>query len=120
MIRGGDPILRFGRVVSGVGDENEEERDENIGVGREVAKNGECSQGDSMMIEDEEPLYIDDLEDILDQGMLSLNVEVEDGSIEEESQSRASNSSSHNGYIRDTVCAKFSIKVGLSLCTWKS
>jgi len=30
-----------------------------------------------------EPLYIDDLEDILDQGMLSLNVEVEDGSIEE-------------------------------------
>ncbi|NP_001242113.1 uncharacterized protein LOC100795708 [Glycine max] len=30
-----------------------------------------------------EPLYIDDLEDILDQGMLSLNVEVEDGSVEE-------------------------------------
>ncbi|RZB99194.1 hypothetical protein D0Y65_021892, partial [Glycine soja] len=29
------------------------------------------------------PLYIDDLEDILDQGMLSLNVEVEDGSTEE-------------------------------------
>jgi pre-rRNA-processing protein TSR2 len=30
-----------------------------------------------------EPLYIDDLEDILDEGMLSFNVEVEDGSIEE-------------------------------------
>ncbi|KAJ8899046.1 hypothetical protein K2173_008878 [Erythroxylum novogranatense] len=30
-----------------------------------------------------EPLYIDDLENILDEGMLSLNVMIEDGSIEE-------------------------------------
>nr|AFK34047.1 unknown [Lotus japonicus] len=30
-----------------------------------------------------EPRYIDDLEAILDEGMLSLNVEVEDGSVEE-------------------------------------
>ncbi|XP_014492746.1 uncharacterized protein LOC106755156 [Vigna radiata var. radiata] len=37
----------------------------------------------SWFTQSKEPLYIDDLEDILDQGMLSLNVEVEDGSIEE-------------------------------------
>ncbi|BAT75083.1 hypothetical protein LR48_Vigan01g147900 [Vigna angularis] len=37
----------------------------------------------SWFTESKEPLYIDDLEDILDQGMLSLNVEVEDGSVEE-------------------------------------
>uniref|UniRef100_A0A2P2NHJ2 Uncharacterized protein MANES_08G120700 n=1 Tax=Rhizophora mucronata TaxID=61149 RepID=A0A2P2NHJ2_RHIMU len=30
-----------------------------------------------------EPLYIDDLEDILEEGMLSLNTMIEDGSIEE-------------------------------------
>ena len=36
-----------------------------------------------VLVDMSEPLYIDDLEDILDQGMLSLNVEVEDGSIEE-------------------------------------
>ncbi|KAF7817851.1 pre-rRNA-processing protein TSR2-like protein [Senna tora] len=30
-----------------------------------------------------EPLYIDDLENMLDEGMLSLNVEVDDGSVEE-------------------------------------
>ncbi|RDX78524.1 Pre-rRNA-processing protein TSR2-like protein [Mucuna pruriens] len=37
----------------------------------------------SWFTQSKEPLYIDDLEDLLDQGMLSLNVEVEDGSIEE-------------------------------------
>ncbi|KAK7293557.1 hypothetical protein RJT34_16425 [Clitoria ternatea] len=37
----------------------------------------------SWFTQSKEPLYIDDLEDTLDQGMLSLNVEVEDGSIEE-------------------------------------
>ncbi|XP_027357694.1 pre-rRNA-processing protein TSR2 homolog [Abrus precatorius] len=37
----------------------------------------------SWFVQSKEPLYIDDLEEILDQGMLSLNVEVEDGSIEE-------------------------------------
>ncbi|CAJ1940251.1 unnamed protein product [Sphenostylis stenocarpa] len=37
----------------------------------------------SWFTQSKEPLYIDDLEDILDQGMLSLNVEVEDGSVEE-------------------------------------
>lgn len=30
-----------------------------------------------------EPLYIDDLENILDEGMLSLNTMIEDGSVEE-------------------------------------
>ncbi|KOM48101.1 hypothetical protein LR48_Vigan07g180500, partial [Vigna angularis] len=59
----------------------------------------------SWLTQFKEPLYIDDLEDILDQGMLSLNVEVEDGSIEEESQSRASNSSSHNGRLSRQTCA---------------
>ncbi|ESW28467.1 hypothetical protein PHAVU_003G288900 [Phaseolus vulgaris] len=37
----------------------------------------------SWFTQSKDPLYIDDLEDILDQGMLSLNVEVEDGSVEE-------------------------------------
>ncbi|KAF7805177.1 pre-rRNA-processing protein TSR2-like protein [Senna tora] len=37
----------------------------------------------SWFTQSKEPLYIDDLENILDEGMLSLNVEVEDGSIEE-------------------------------------
>ncbi|XP_027357693.1 pre-rRNA-processing protein TSR2 homolog [Abrus precatorius] len=37
----------------------------------------------SWFTQSKEPLYIDDLEEILDQGMLLLNVEVEDGSIEE-------------------------------------
>ncbi|KAJ1424450.1 Pre-rRNA-processing protein TSR2 [Sesbania bispinosa] len=37
----------------------------------------------SWFTQSKEPLYIDDLEGILDEGMLSLNVEVEDGSIEE-------------------------------------
>ncbi|XP_020214866.1 pre-rRNA-processing protein TSR2 homolog [Cajanus cajan] len=37
----------------------------------------------SWFTQSKEPLYIDDLEDLLDQGMLSLNVEVEDGSVEE-------------------------------------
>ncbi|XP_061373380.1 uncharacterized protein LOC133315735 [Gastrolobium bilobum] len=37
----------------------------------------------SWFTQSKEPLYIDDLESILDEGMLSLNVEVEDGSIEE-------------------------------------
>ncbi|CAI0428394.1 unnamed protein product [Linum tenue] len=30
-----------------------------------------------------EPLYIDDLEDFLDEGMIALNCEIEDGSVEE-------------------------------------
>ncbi|CAL1379959.1 unnamed protein product [Linum trigynum] len=30
-----------------------------------------------------EPLYIDDLEDVLDEGMIALNCEIEDGSVEE-------------------------------------
>ncbi|XP_057434869.1 uncharacterized protein LOC130727683 [Lotus japonicus] len=37
----------------------------------------------SWFTQSKEPLYIDDLEAIFDEGMLSLNVEVEDGSIEE-------------------------------------
>lgn len=30
-----------------------------------------------------EPLYIDDLEALLDEGMLSFNLEIQDGSVEE-------------------------------------
>lgn len=37
----------------------------------------------SWFTKSKEPRYIDDLEAILDEGMLSLNVEVEDGSVEE-------------------------------------
>ncbi|KAF5453892.1 hypothetical protein F2P56_023604 [Juglans regia] len=37
----------------------------------------------SWFTQSREPLYIDDLENILDEAMLSLNTEAEDGSIEE-------------------------------------
>ncbi|KAJ9180228.1 hypothetical protein P3X46_008500 [Hevea brasiliensis] len=37
----------------------------------------------SWFTQSKEPLYIDDLENILDEGMLSLNTMIEDGSVEE-------------------------------------
>jgi len=37
----------------------------------------------SWFTQSKEPLYVDDLEAILDEGLLSLNLEVEDGSVEE-------------------------------------
>ncbi|KAK7386727.1 hypothetical protein VNO78_27062 [Psophocarpus tetragonolobus] len=58
---------------------------ENEWGGRESRVKAEQLANDilSWFTQSKEPLYIDDIEDILDQGMLSLNVEVEDGSIEE-------------------------------------
>ncbi|XP_020201830.1 pre-rRNA-processing protein TSR2 [Cajanus cajan] len=58
---------------------------ENEWGGRESRIKAEQLASDilSWFTQSKEPLYIDDLEDLLDQGMLSLNVEVEDGSIEE-------------------------------------
>ncbi|CAI0428393.1 unnamed protein product [Linum tenue] len=37
----------------------------------------------SWFTQPKEPLYIDDLEDFLDEGMIALNCEIEDGSVEE-------------------------------------
>ncbi|CAK9318082.1 unnamed protein product [Citrullus colocynthis] len=42
-----------------------------------------CSDIFTWFTQDKEPLYIDDLEMILDEAMLSLNTQVDDGSIEE-------------------------------------
>nr|ACU14924.1 unknown [Glycine max] len=58
---------------------------ENEWGGRESRLKADQLAGDILtwFTQSKEPLYIDDLEDILDQGMLSLNVEVEDGSVEE-------------------------------------
>lgn len=49
-----------------------------------------------------EPLYIDDLEDVLNEAMLSLNTMTEDGSIEEVSISALNNILID--YTRDLIC----------------
>ncbi|KAI4350033.1 hypothetical protein L6164_010561 [Bauhinia variegata] len=61
---------------------------ENEWGGRESRRKAEQLGNDvlSWFTQSKEPLYIDDLEQILDDGMLSLNVEVDDGSIEEVSE----------------------------------
>ncbi|XP_054809673.1 uncharacterized protein LOC129311403 [Prosopis cineraria] len=58
---------------------------ENEWGGRESCQKAERLGSDLLnwFTQSKEPLYIDDLENMLDEGMLSLNMEVEDGSVEE-------------------------------------
>ncbi|KAK4261515.1 hypothetical protein QN277_004502 [Acacia crassicarpa] len=58
---------------------------ENEWGGRESRQKAEGLGSDilSWFTQSKEPLYIDDLENMLDEGLISLNMVVEDGSIEE-------------------------------------